>query len=1256
MFIMTAVAFKNMDNTCIYIENLYKNAYREVIVAVIDTGIDINEFENTDRIKVVTSDVIDEFGHGTEIASLILYNTTENIKIMPIKVADNNGTASMKDLCNGIQMAVENGANIINISMNTAFYTDTTELQQLIDELKKNGVYVIVSAGNDNEDAKYLAPANIDSAIVVGAVAEDDTPYYFSNYGESVDISALGLYDGKLGTSFAAAYVTSFCAQAMAGGFNDIESILNWCTKPIIDTNMGVGILEWPEQYTGNNNNLSELYVSTRNKTQNEKTFNILNIDWQSMSQKELDAIIGETDYKYVGLFLSKLTCEELEELKEKSHILNTKVNVIGTKYNKTTGDYVTNQQFEFDFINYCLDAYKTEADKYFITSDWDCRTTEAIFYLSSPDRQKIYKYTITGLYGKAWVVDSGWQPAFTDADLSLVSSVYKDNATAFSFTRPTPIRLSTYTPSVRATRVDTYKADGTFVGTGYNWMCTGNGFDDGMRYVGISIEFNNYTNKATGYHNSEHVISMYNAGSGIGSSIEEALTFAYDYGSTSYPQISNVRFDKTARGYVECYYDCEFKSGYDMYNATTFEESISSYRFGVVDNIYVSTGESSINDTSGSFTINAVPHIGFGTKWYGTSNNVLYVESHVPEIVFNLAPNNYTIVFNGNGATSGSTASKTMTYDIGDALTANGFSRTGYSFAGWNTKADGTGTSYIDKNWVANLTSVNGGVVTLYAQWKPLNYTMTLNHNGGAYGNDASNAYTVTIGTSNYYCVAGVLPTRVGYTFNGYWDGNVQVYNEAGYCTNEGTFWLNNTWQFYYDATFYAQWVPATYKQIVQVRYENADGTFTAYENVIDTNYVYGSTVSWSRPADATYQAASITTYTVTEAKNTKVTVYRKQFQVTLAAGTGISAVSGADSYRVGQSVTIDATVSTGYTWKDWIGTFTETTKNYTFTMPSSNVTLTAYAHDITAPTITLSQSPTAWTNGNVTLKAIASDAGVGLHDTPFSWDNGTTWVTSDTSIAVKNGTYSVKVRDKAGNTATASITVTNIDKLSPNIDGLEDFATISEIDRNEGKQTVTVTLTDPSNTDYGASGIKGGTLTVTNSDNNLSKTWTIDSTGIIEIDITNKEYSELFYGNFKVTVEAEDNVGNKSTKAFDITEFTLDTELIHADNYKSSLFIKGETGLFIFYAGGYPDEVRVYFPLDAGLDQDYSATFYYTKQKAVEIGQIPFYVPLDAIEGDYTIYVESYKNGKPLQTKSQAFQITEETILDRLQTQLSR
>ena len=62
------------------------------------------------------------------------------------------------------------------------------------------------------------------------------------------------------------------------------------------------------------------------------------------------------------------------------------------------------------------------------------------------------------------------------------------------------------------------------------------------------------------------------------------------------------------------------------------------------------------------------------------------------------------------------------MIYDQSRQLPANGFTRTGYQFDGWNTKADGSGQSYKDKAYVTNLAT--SGVTTLYAQWKPLTDT----------------------------------------------------------------------------------------------------------------------------------------------------------------------------------------------------------------------------------------------------------------------------------------------------------------------------------------------------------------------------------------------------------------------------------------------------------------------------------------------------------------------------------------------------
>ena len=80
---------------------------------------------------------------------------------------------------------------------------------------------------------------------------------------------------------------------------------------------------------------------------------------------------------------------------------------------------------------------------------------------------------------------------------------------------------------------------------------------------------------------------------------------------------------------------------------------------------------------------------------------------------------NTYTINYNGNGATSGSTVSSTHTYDVAKNLTTNGFSKSGYTFLGWSTNASATSATYTNSQSVKNLTETANGSITLYAIWK---------------------------------------------------------------------------------------------------------------------------------------------------------------------------------------------------------------------------------------------------------------------------------------------------------------------------------------------------------------------------------------------------------------------------------------------------------------------------------------------------------------------------------------------------------
>lgn len=127
---------------------------------------------------------------------------------------------------------------------------------------------------------------------------------------------------------------------------------------------------------------------------------------------------------------------------------------------------------------------------------------------------------------------------------------------------------------------------------------------------------------------------------------------------------------------------------------------------------------------------------------------------------------NKYTIKFNGNGSTSGKVASMTsLKYGTSYKLNKNKFKRKGYTFAGWNTKKNGSGKSYDNQAKVKKLSSKDNGTVTLYAQWKKNKYTIKYYLNGGKNNKKNPSKYYVTTST-----ITLKKPTRKGYTFVGWY------------------------------------------------------------------------------------------------------------------------------------------------------------------------------------------------------------------------------------------------------------------------------------------------------------------------------------------------------------------------------------------------------------------------------------------------------------------------------------------------------
>ncbi len=92
--------------------------------------------------------------------------------------------------------------------------------------------------------------------------------------------------------------------------------------------------------------------------------------------------------------------------------------------------------------------------------------------------------------------------------------------------------------------------------------------------------------------------------------------------------------------------------------------------------------------------------------------------------------PIHYTVHFEKNSdEATGTMEDQSFAYDEEKALTANAFTRAHYTFTGWNTAADGSGTGYTDTQSVVNLTATDGDVITLYAQWTLNQYPYTIHH-----------------------------------------------------------------------------------------------------------------------------------------------------------------------------------------------------------------------------------------------------------------------------------------------------------------------------------------------------------------------------------------------------------------------------------------------------------------------------------------------------------------------------------------------
>ena len=202
---------------------------------------------------------------------------------------------------------------------------------------------------------------------------------------------------------------------------------------------------------------------------------------------------------------------------------------------------------------------------------------------------------------------------------------------------------------------------------------------------------------------------------------------------------------------------------------------------------------------------------------------------------------NTYTVTYDKNkpstasSQVAGTMTKSTYTYDVSSNLRTNTYTLTGWTFTGWNTKADGSGTTYSNKASVKNWTSTNGANIILYAQWEANTYTIKYDKNKPS---NATHEVTGTMANNVYaYDVANVLRTNTyaltGWTFTG-WntkaDGSGTAYTDKAKVLN----WTPTDGA---TITLYAQWRANTY--LIRF-YPNDSGTGVVTGSVASITATY--------------------------------------------------------------------------------------------------------------------------------------------------------------------------------------------------------------------------------------------------------------------------------------------------------------------------------------------------------------------------------------------------------------------------------
>jgi len=231
----------------------------KVTVAVLDTGVSMNHPEyhanllpGKDFVDILDgagefigdylgedTEPTDETGHGTHVVGIIAAKglgmppgVAARCKILPVRVLgtmkrgnERHGAGSDGNINNGLKWAIDQGADVINMSLGMRRTGIGLPHQEIVEYARQKGVTIVAASGNDGQNERYY-PGALPHVIAVGAIDDDGRVAAFSTYGEQVSLVAPGteIYSTYLDDGYAFSSGTSHAAPFVSGAVALLKS------------------------------------------------------------------------------------------------------------------------------------------------------------------------------------------------------------------------------------------------------------------------------------------------------------------------------------------------------------------------------------------------------------------------------------------------------------------------------------------------------------------------------------------------------------------------------------------------------------------------------------------------------------------------------------------------------------------------------------------------------------------------------------------------------------------------------------------------------------------------------------------------------------------------------------------------------------------------------------------------------------------------------------------------------------------------